>query len=57
MIHAELDAIKQKWYTIGNTDRQWTNDEYTELKALDNWQRNEVLKAHAKGVADRVEII
>lgn len=57
MIHAELDAIKQKWYTIGNTDRQWTDDEYTELKALDNWQRNEVLKAHAKGVADRVEVL
>ena len=56
MIHTELDTIKQKWYAIGNTDRQWTDDEYAELKALDNWQRNEVLKAHAKGVSDRVEI-
>lgn len=57
MIHVELDSIKQKWYEIGNTDRQWTDREYAELKSLDKWQRNEVLKAHKKGVDDRVEII
>ena len=56
MVHVELDAIKQKWYEIGNSDRQWTDSEYAELKSLDNWQRNEVLKAHQKGVNDRVEI-
>ena len=56
MVHVDLEVLKKKWYTIGNTDRQWTNDEFIELKTLDNWQRNEVLKAHAKGVNDRVDV-
>lgn len=53
MVHVDLEAQKQVWYNIGLKGINWTDEQYEVLKALDNWQRNEVLKAHSKGVDDR----
>lgn len=53
MVHVDLEVLKKVWYNIGYKNVSWTDNQYSELKALDNWQRNEVLKAHKKGIDDR----
>ena len=52
MVHVDLETLKNRYYNIGNGKTMLTTSDVEQLKALDAWQRNEVLEQHQAGVDD-----
>lgn len=56
MVHVDLEVQKKVWYDIGLKGINWSDAQYAALKALDRYQREQVLEAHQKGVNDRIDL-
>lgn len=55
MVHVDLEVQKKIWYDIGFKGLEWNDAQYSTLKALDRYQRDQVLEAHKKGINDRLD--
>lgn len=52
MILVDLDMLKMRMYHLGRAKKQIPKDDNAMIKALDSWQKREVLNSYNKGSSD-----